>query len=281
MDAYTFTVGTVDCVAVKDGDMEYDAADYVVNAPADDVADALKAHGHEPDRIPSPYSGLVIRTDSSIVLIDTGAGDMTPDVGKLNGNLRGAGIDPNEIDIVVLTHGHPDHIGGSVDGDGHPAFPNARYVMFRKEWDYWTDEAILAGLAPFFGEWARRNLLPLRDHVELLDRETEIAPGIQTIDAAGHTPGHLAVALRSGSEDLLYISDAAIHPIHLEHPDWYPIFDYDPEAAVATKRRLFDRAASDRSLVLAFHFPPFPSLGHVTRHGPGWRWEPLADAVPG
>ena len=279
MDAYTFNIGTIDCIAVNDGDMEYDATDYVVNAPADEVERALDAHGHRPDKIPSPYSGLVIRTGSHLVLIDTGAGDMTPDVGKLNDNLRRAGIEPTEIDTVVLTHGHPDHIGGIVDADGHLAFPNARFVMFRAEWDFWTDESILAGVAPFFGEWARRNLLPLRDHLELLERETEIVPGVLAIEAPGHTVGHMAVATRSGSDELLYISDAAIHPIHLEHPDWYPVFDDDPEAAVATKRRLFDRAASDHSLILAFHFPPFPSLGHVTKRGGGWRWEPTATAT--
>jgi glyoxylase-like metal-dependent hydrolase (beta-lactamase superfamily II) len=279
MDACAFSIGTLDCIAVNDGDMEYEATDYVANAPADEVASALELHGHQPDRIPSPYSGLVIRTESHLVLIDTGAGDLTPDVGKLHGNLRRAGIEPNEIDTVVLTHGHPDHIGGNVDADGHPAFPNARHVMFRREWDYWTDEAILSGRLRFFGEWARRNLLPLRDRAELLDRDTEIVPGIEALDAAGHTPGHMAVAVRSGGDELLYISDAAIHPIHLEHPDWYPIWDYDPAAAVAAKRRLCERAASAGSLILAFHFPPFPSLGRVTRYDGGWQWEPVASAV--
>ncbi|MGZ6340683.1 MAG: hypothetical protein ACXWMX_02425, partial [Candidatus Limnocylindrales bacterium] len=100
MDAYTFSIGTMDCVAVNDGDMDYEAAEYVANAPADEVERALESHGHQPDTIPSPYRGLVIRTDSHLVLIDTGAGDLTPDVGKLNGNLRGAGIEPNEIDTV-------------------------------------------------------------------------------------------------------------------------------------------------------------------------------------
>ena len=114
--------------------------------------------------------------------------------------------------------------------------------------------------------------MPLRDQLNLLDRETEVVPGIQAIAAAGHTTGHLALAIASGGEELLYVSDAALHPIHLEHPDWYPTWDLEPEWALATRRRLFDRAA-DHALVLAFHFPPFPSLGQVSRRGRGWRWQ--------
>ena len=279
MDACAFSIGTLDCIAVNDGDMEYDASEYVANAPTAEVASALELHGHQPDRIPSPYSGLVIRTDSHLVLIDTGAGGLTPDVGKLHGNLRRAGIEPNEIDTVVLTHGHPDHIGGNVDADGHPAFPNARHVMFRREWDYWVDEAILAGpLAVLRGVGEAEPAAIPGPGGTPRPRHRDRA-GIEALEAAGHTPGHMAVAVRSGGDELLYISDAAIHPIHLEHPDWYPIWDYDPVAAVAAKRRLCERATSAGSLVLAFHFPPFPSLGHITKHDGGWQWEPVASAV--
>lgn len=276
MDSFSFRIGAFDCISINDGDALYDAEDYAPNAPPEEVRLALEAHGHEPRDIPSPYSGLLVSTGSNVVLIDTGAGDLFPAVGKLLGNLRGAGIEPEEVDTVILTHGHPDHIGGNVGTDGKPVFPNARYVMFRAEWDYWTDDGVLAGLAPVFGEWSRRNLGPLRDRVDLLDSEIEIVPGIEAIDSAGHTPGHLALGIRSEGDELLYVSDAAIHPIHLEHPDWHPVWDFEPSEAIANKRRLFDRAATDHSLLLAFHFPPFPSLGHVTKRGSGWHWDPIA-----
>jgi glyoxylase-like metal-dependent hydrolase (beta-lactamase superfamily II) len=280
MDSYTFQVGALECIAINDGDATYNADQYAPNAPRVQVTEALNVHGHQPDDIPSPYSGLVVRSAANLVLIDTGAGDLTPKVGKLLGNLRRAGIEPEDIDTVILTHGHPDHIGGNVDAEGKPVFPNARHVMFRDEWDYWTDESTLASLAPVFGEWSRKNLSGLGDRVELLDSEAEIVPGIEAIDAAGHTPGHLALSILSGSDELLYVSDAALHPIHLEHPEWHPVWDFEPSQAIANKRRLFDRAANQHALLLAFHFPPFPSLGHVTKRGTGWRWDPIATEPP-
>jgi glyoxylase-like metal-dependent hydrolase (beta-lactamase superfamily II) len=279
MTAYRFMLGDFECIAIHDGDTGYLASQYVANAPPDEVELALEGHQHSPQQIPSPYSGLIIRTGSNLVLIDTGAGDLTPTVGFLEQNLRRAGIDPTQVDTVILTHGHPDHIGGVVDHHGNLIYPNARHVMFRDEWDQWTDDGYLSRLPDVFGRAARRNLLPLADRVTLLDRDAEIEPGIEAIDSAGHTAGHLAVAIRSGHDELLYISDAALHPIHLEHPDWHPIWDFQPQAALATKRALFDRAATDQSLVLAFHFPPFPSLGHVTRQDAGWRWHPLESSA--
>jgi len=122
---------------------------------------------------------------------------------------------------------------------------------------------------------ALKNLPPLKPQMELLEAEKEITPGIHAIPAPGHTPGHIALVISSAKEQLLHIADAALHPMHLEHPAWRNVFDLSEDGAVMTRQRLLDRAAADNVNVLAYHFP-FPGLGRVTSSGNAWRWEPLS-----
>src|SRR5918999_1145042 len=120
-EAISFSVGSIRCIAVHDGDTQYRAQDYVANADPGEVAKALERHRHPPDAIPSPYSGLVVQTGGHVVLIDTGAGNLTPSVGHLTRNLSAAGISADQVDTVVITHAHPDHIGANADDAGQPA----------------------------------------------------------------------------------------------------------------------------------------------------------------
>ncbi len=161
-----------------------------------------------------------------------------------------------------------------------PAFPNARYVMWKEEWDFWTSAPTLealkavAHIKQLLLTVAHNKFPPIQGQLDLVDHETEILPGLHAVAAPGHTPGHMAVAISSGREQLLYSADTAIHPIHLEYPDWYALVDFAPDQVVTTRRQLFNRAASEKALVLAFHFP-FPGLGHVIQRGQGWQWQPI------
>jgi glyoxylase-like metal-dependent hydrolase (beta-lactamase superfamily II) len=288
-EIYRFKVGNFECMAVSDGTHTYTPPTFpppatflFANAPRELLEQVLREHNLQPEQWvewTSPYICVVVNTGEHRVLVDTGADGLSPNTGKLLQNLQAEGIAPEDIDTVILTHGHPDHIGGNTDAEGKPAFPNARYVMWKDEWDFWTSEQAEQKLDEHVKEvllkFARKNLPPIQGQLDLVDHETEIVPGMRAVAAPGHTPGHMALTISSGSEQLLHISDAALHPIHLEHPEWYAaVVDFAPEQVVATRRRLLNRAVAEKALVLAFHFP-FPGLGHVVQKGEGWQWQPI------
>ena len=291
-NTYHFKLGDFECIAISDGTLAYrppvfppPAAFLFGNTPEEQLEPLLENHNLQLEKWvawESPYICLIINTGQHQVLLDTGADDLDPNTGQLLHNLKAEGIAPNDIDTVILTHGHPDHIGGITDSEGKLAFPSARYVMWKDEWRFWTSEQAELRLDEHGKEvllgFARKNLPPIRDHLDLLEHETEITPGIHAVAAPGHTPGHMAVAVRSNGEQLLCISDTVLHPIHMEKPEWCALVDFDPEQVVATRRRLLSRAVSEEALVLAFHFP-FPGLGRIVHKGEGWQWQPTERLV--
>jgi glyoxylase-like metal-dependent hydrolase (beta-lactamase superfamily II) len=283
---YQFKVGDFDCTAVSDGSFTYappifppPAQMLFVNAPPDRLAQVLSAHGPEMEEWTawtSAYTCLLVDTGSGRVLVDTGAGGLGPDTGKLLESLASVGVDPGQIDLVVLTHGHPDHLGGNTDADGNVLFPNARWLMSKAEWEFWMEgqaEAVLPehSKGVLLGS-AQRNLRPIKERLSLVTGEEEIRPGIRVAPAPGHTPGHMVVWVRSSGEELLCISDLALHPLHLEEPGWVAGVDMLPDQVVAERRALFAMATAENCRVMAFHFP-FPGLGRVSAKGAGWGWQ--------
>lgn len=283
---YQFKIGQFDCAAISDGSFTYappifpPPADLLfVNASKDRLAQMLPTHGLEMEEWTawtSAYTCLLVNSENSRVLIDTGAGALGPNTGNLLANLASVGVDPGQIDLVVLTHGHPDHLGGNTDANGNVLFPNASWLMSKAEWEFWMEgqaEAVLPehSKAVLLGS-AQRNLQPIKGRLTLVSGEEEIQPGIRVVPAPGHTPGHMAVRVTSSQEQLLCISDLALHPLHLEEPGWVAAVDMLPDQLVTQRRALFAMATAARCRVMAFHFP-FPGLGRVSAKGASWRWE--------
>ena len=290
-DTFHFRIGSLECIAISDGTFTYTppmfpspAIALFANAPNEHLVQALGEHGIQPDQWiewTSTYVCLAIKTGDYVVLVDTGAGDLAPTTGKLEQNIKAANLLHEDIDIVITTHAHPDHIGGNTTTEGTIAFTNARFVMWKDEWDFWTSERAERELGEHMAvplDTARKNLPPTEGQLELIDHETEIVPGISAIATPGHTPGHMALAISSGSDKLLILSDAVLHPIHLEQPDWYSVFDHDLEQAVSSRRQLLNEAVVEKALVFAFHFP-FPCLGRVVQRGKAWQWLPVQPSI--
>jgi glyoxylase-like metal-dependent hydrolase (beta-lactamase superfamily II) len=208
---------------------------------------------------------------------------MAPSTGHLKESLSRTGFEESDIDVVILSHAHPDHIGGLALEDGTARFPNARVLMSRKEYDFWYSEDVRSrlGSGSLYGSaeleslmsgWIDRYLPVVRERLEWLADEAEIVPGIAAVDTPGHTPGHLGVAISSGTESMLFAGDVLIMPSQVVHPDWTSMFDLDAQTLIATRRRLLDRAATDRSIVFHYHFG---EAGRFGRRGSQFDWEPL------
>jgi glyoxylase-like metal-dependent hydrolase (beta-lactamase superfamily II) len=273
----SFKLGSFACWCVSDGGHTYTVESLFANVPREQAEAELRRLGQPADSVTTPYTHLLVDTGEHRVLADMGAGSLFHTTGRLPDNLRAAGIDPALVDIVVITHAHPDHIGGVLDRDGNPAYPNAHYFIGRDEYAFWASEVALEKWPADWVMGIRAALKVMEDRLSLVEREGEIVPGVSVLQAPGHTPGHMVVSFQSRGEELLYVGDSALHTLQLEHTGWLPqpLFWLDPEQAAASQRRVFDYAADAGALVIGQHFIPFPSLGRVVRLGEGWQWQPV------
>lgn len=222
-------------------------------------------------------NALILNTGDRLILFDTGMGSLKlfgPSTGKLLNSMKQAGIDPKDIDAVVLSHAHVDHCGGCMADDGTRHFPNAQYYISQADFDFWTDDTKVPKDFTVFLETAKKNLLPNRDRLVFFKDGEEFLPGIQAISAPGHTVGHTIFMISSGGKQMCYIGDLTHHPVLLmKKPLTEFAYDTDPKQAAQTRVKMLTMLAENRIPVLAYHFA-WPGVGHVAKDGDGFRYFP-------
>lgn len=262
-------IGELEIAVVPDGALGLDPARLFGRVPEAEWRPlaTLDAQGH----VPVGVNCLLVRCGERRVLLDTGTGPELAaargqPAGRLLDSLAALGVGPADIDTVVVSHAHWDHAGGvSTRHDDRwlPTFPRASYWLWRGEWEYWMSPAL-----PERPAYLDEVMPPLVQHdcLNLADSEIEVAPGVRLIAAPGHTPGHLCVALTSGTEMAVYTGDMFHHPSQVEHPEWSPLFDVLPELSIETRRRIFDEARRSGSLLLSAHLPT-PGIARLPAGG--------------
>lgn len=261
--------------ALSDGTVE--ASLRIFGNQAEEARQILATRGLSP-ALHISVNAFVVQLAGRTTLVDTGSGGkMGPTLGRLAASLIDAGINAASVDTILLTHMHPDHSNGLTDALGAAVFPNAELVLHEEERAHWLDDARMAQASPRQKrddfEAARRELTPYRNRTRLF-RGGEVVPGIRALPLPGHTPGHCGYLIGSGGETLLIWGDTVhLADVQIARPDISVVLDTDRDAAVATRRRILDMAATERFLVGGMHLH-FPGFVRVTRDGHLFRLEP-------
>ena len=279
---YRFNHGKMQGTVVSDGPLPLgEPSGAFMGTTKEEIGKMLTDNFLSPSNVVLEQNALVLNTGSRLVLFDTGMGKSTlfgPTTGKLMASLGAAGIDAKDIDAVVATHAHCDHVWGIMSDDGKPHFPNAQIYISQADFDFWTDEKKLAVKDPaymkVFVEGARKNLLPNRDRIVFFKDGQEFLPGIQAIAAPGHTVGHTCFMITSDGKSFCAIGDLTHHQVLLvEKPRIEFAYDTDPRQSASTRVRVLDMLAANRIPLMAYHFP-WPGIGHVAKRGDGFRFVP-------
>ncbi len=251
---------------ISDGFARRNIEGLVLNAPPQAVREVLAQSFLPTDHQIGPYNVTFVDTGRLLIAFDVGTGgQLTPTAGRLSANMAATGLDAARVGLVIVTHCHQDQVHGLTTAHGTAAFPNAEIAIAAGEFAWWSDAGNESrspqGQRVNFAHVARR-----------FAPGAEVAPGITSVPAFGHSPGHTVLRVSDGSEQFLLMADITHRPeLFARRPDYISLFDFDGAAAAASRRRILDMAATDRIRVTGYHFP-FPATGHLAREGEGYRF---------
>jgi glyoxylase-like metal-dependent hydrolase (beta-lactamase superfamily II) len=275
---HRFELGDAEVTVVSDGPLPLgDPSGTFTGVPKEEVKKMLTDNFLNPDNVVLEQNSPVVNTGDKLILFDTGMGTSQafgPTTGRQQKSLAEAGIKASDIDAVVLSHAHIDHIGGIVDASDKPLFPNAQYYISQADFDYWTDEGKLGSPLKDFVVHARKNLLPVRDRIVFFKDGQEFLPGVQAMAAPGHTVGHHMFMVTSKGKSFAFLGDLTHHAVLLlERPLMEFSYDTDPKQSAQSRVRMLTTLAANKIPVMSYHFA-WPGYGHVAKAGDGFRYYP-------
>lgn len=272
---YRYKAGDYQITAINDGFFTRPLEGFIRNAELSAVQKVMGDAGLPTTGVPIPFTTLVVNDGKKLTLLDTGNGNSgAPTSGTWMANFRAAGFTPEQVDTIVISHFHGDHINGLRLKEGNAVFPNAEVHVPAPEWAFWTDEARAAAapdpMKPAFAN-VKRVFDPIKSAVKQFTPGAEVVTGVNSIAAHGHTPGHCTFVIGG---KLLAMQDTTNHPaLFVTNPSWQAVFDMDGAAAEATRRRMLDMAVADK-LQVAFYHAPFPATGTIVKEGAAYRMVP-------
>lgn len=276
--------GAKTIIGLADGHAERPVEAFVRNVSDDQVRQALGAAGLPTDKVRITFTAALLEADGQRILFDGGNGEFgAPTSGRLLASLAKAGVQPDQIDHVIVSHFHGDHINGLRTRAGELTFPKARIHVPAVEWAFWMDEDRQASapeaMKGAFGN-VRRVFGPIGDKVHRFYSGSEVVAGVRSVAAFGHTPGHTIFTVEDGNQTWAYLADLTNIPaLFARHPDWAVVFDMDPDAARRVRRQVFQQAADETWLVSGYHFPT-PGIGQITRRGDGFEFTAAGQSRP-
>jgi glyoxylase-like metal-dependent hydrolase (beta-lactamase superfamily II) len=270
----TLDLGSKQIDVLSDGNLTLPRNMVMENLPADELSEILQRYDISGEQLTPDCNVTLIRDGERVILIDVGAGpEFMTSAGRLLDALAAIDVDPYDVTHVVFTHAHPDHLWGLLDDFEDPAFPNATYMIGKAEWDYWMDPQTVDTIGDArttFAVGAQRRLALIEDNITTYADGEEILPGIAARATFGHTPGHMAVHVAQGSNNLMILGDCiGNHHIAFEHPEWRSGSDQDGDLGATTRVALLDQLASEQMSIIGYHMP-YPGIGRAEKREGGY-----------